>query len=336
MEVLARLLGPAPDQEPARLATMRRLRARRERRRRAARPEPEPDVVAMFELIAAGQSEARALSPDIARVLGNPALAAVRRESLPAVFQAYVRAIGRIVSAEAELARQLMADTPVVAQAHTLEAAIRELLPVASSGFDLIHRILLLDALADSLSDDVLRGDETMGIAMVDLVGSTAYLRDHGVAELETLVDALFHAGQAATAHRAAHVVKYVGDGLFLASHDLPALSAAALEVLDRLEADLPLKARGGLSWGPVVSRAGDVFGMAVNEAHIVSKSARPGMLLATAVAAGRLPQEARGRYRTVELTHSAMGPARVATVRRPAPPAAGSPPGPPAAAPSA
>jgi class 3 adenylate cyclase len=69
-----------------------------------------------------------------------------------------------------------------------------------------------------------------------------------------------------------------------------------------------------------VIERAGDIFGLPINVAHIVTKSARPGMLLATAEAGAQLPSARRGRYRTAPLTHPTLGETRVTTVRRAGP----------------
>lgn len=322
LEVLWAELGPtAPAHGDAGPAATRFLRTRRARRRTAAgEHELAPGVLAMFELIAIDASDIQQLSPDISSFLGGPGMADIDRASFPTVFQAYVRAIGRIAAAEAGVAREVMERTAVEDRARVLADTIQRLLPLSSRGFDVVHRVLLLDAVADELTgmEEPDAEADTMAIAMIDLVGSTDYLRGSTPAQLERLVDALFEAGQAATAHRHSHVLKYVGDGLFITGRDVGELAETALDVIDRLERELPLRARGGLAWGPVVQRAGDLFGLPINVAHIATKSAQPGMLLATAEAAARLPAAARGRYRTVELAHPALGATRVATVRRP------------------
>ncbi|WP_354701496.1 hypothetical protein DSM112329_01813 [Paraconexibacter sp. AEG42_29] len=329
LDVLWAELGPtAPDAAAdTRLTATRFFRTRRSRRRagEAGDYELAPGVIALFELIAVEASDLQQLSPDIKEFLTAPGMADIDRASFPTVFQAYVRAIGRIAAAEAGVARAVMERTPVEDRPRVLADTIKRLLPISSRGFDVVHRVLLLDAVADELAgmDEPDTDPDTMAIAMVDLVGSTEYLKVNTPAELERLVDALFEAGQAATAHRHTHVLKYVGDGLFITGRDVGELAETALDVIDRLERELPLRARGGLAWGPVVQRAGDLFGLPINVAHIATKSAQPGMLLATAEAAARLPAASRGRYRTVELAHPALGATRVATVRRPAAPPA-------------
>lgn len=314
-----RLATSVPDKraDNGPLEALRFIRARRARRA-AAMPELDANVLELFKLIAVDAVDVQSLAPDIAGILQSPAMSALHRDEMPPVFQAYVRGVTRIVAAETRVARTLMAQTPPADRAAVLDETIERLLPVASHGFDLLHRLLLLESLVEAFVGpvDPHQDGQAVGIAMVDLVGSTAYLGTAAVSDVQQLIDALFEAGQSATAHRAVHIVKYVGDGLFMAGRDVVEIADAALEVIERLEAVLPLRARGGLAWGPVLERAGDVFGLPINVAHIVTKSAQPGSLLASAEAASQLPTSRRGRYRTTRLTHPTLGATRVATVK--------------------
>jgi class 3 adenylate cyclase len=242
-------------------------------------------------------------------------------DALPTLMQAYSRAVGRIVHAEAGVIRDALSRAPEADRPGLLADALEAILPVGAQGFEALHRTALGEALSEVLHPEHLApGPFTpTAVAMVDLVGSTQYLADGGEGGVSLLVDALFEAGQRATAGRDAHLVKHVGDGLFLAGHDVPAVAEAALDVLERLEADrLPLQARGGLAHGRVLERAGDLFGLPVNAAQLVSKAARPGMLLALEDAAVHLPPAMRGRLREVAIPHPALGEQRVATVKRP------------------
>ena len=321
LDVLWARLGPDVAGEveaPRRREALRILGTRRARRRRAAE-QLDPELATLFGLIAVDPTDLTALVPEIAAFLQLDAGAGVAREAMPAVFQAYIRAIGRIVAAEARVVGDLLADVPPEDRAKVLDETVEALLPLTLRGFDTLHRLLLLEALVETLEElgEPLAEGDPMAIAMVDLVGSTRYLKRTEPVDLERMVDALFAAGQSATAGRAAHVVKYVGDGLFLSGRDVGEVADVALDVVVRLEQALPLRARGGLAWGPVTHRAGDIFGLPVNVAHIATKSARPGVLLATAEAAALLPASRRGRYRTVQMAHPALGETRVATVRR-------------------
>jgi adenylate cyclase len=152
---------------------------------------------------------------------------------------------------------------------------------------------------------------------MVDFVGSTRYLIDTGPQELEELVDLLFEGAQWATAQRRARVVKYVGDGVFLGGPDVAEMAEVALDLVGLLEAGSPLRARGGITLGSVVQRAGDIFGLPVNRAQVLTKATRPGTVIADETAAAALPAALRARPRTIVLPHPALGRATVVTVRR-------------------
>lgn len=327
-DVLLRRLGPEgdtpiPQAAQAALEALRTFRSRRSTRRRGTQS-LDPQLVALFDLIAIEPADLERLTPEIAGFVERGLERGLPREAVPAVFQAYVRAVGRVVAAEVAATTQVLAETPAQERARVLDDVLEDITAIGTRGFDLLHRMLLLDAMALALDEvgDPAVDTDVMAIAMVDLVGSTEHLAQTEPAELERLVDALFEAGQAATAQRPTHVVKYVGDGLFLAGRDVPDVADAALEVIERLEETLPLRARGGLAHGTVVQRAGDLFGIPINLAHITSKAARPGTLLATAEAAELLPQGRRGRSLTMSLPHPAVAKARVARVRPPGEPA--------------
>lgn len=319
MDVLLDRLGP-PRQEDAasplgRVELLRILRARRGRRRGA--PEMDPALLELFGLVAVEPEDLEQLTPEMAQLVQAGLDRGLSREEMPHVFQAYVRAVGRVVAAEAASVRAVLADAPAEERADTLARVLDLLLPIGSRGFDLMRRIMLLEALSDevaSLEQEAPRRDTA--IAMVDLVDSTRYLATSEPADLETLVDALFAASQGATRNRAVFVVKYVGDGVFLAGRDTEEVADVALDVIARLEETLPLRARGGLAAGEVLQRAGDVFGLPVNVAMLVCKAARPARLLATERAAARVRPSRRGRFRIVDLPHPALDEMRVANVR--------------------
>src|SRR5207244_1008533 len=91
--------------------------------------------------------------------------------------------------------------------------------------------------------------------------GSSRRRRRRRAAAVE-MVDALFAAGQAATDERPVRATKYVGDGFFLTGGDPSAVASAAFDALDDIDRLLPLSARAGLAYGPLLRRAGDYFGL--------------------------------------------------------------------------
>lgn len=285
------------------------------------RAEPAPidaEVASLLRLIGLDPDEETSLAHTAARTIADSA-EGMGGNDLPAILQAYARGVGRIVAAEAEAISNLVRAAPPDERSAVLGRALDSLGPAAENGFKLLHDRLLHDALSSTLADD---GAETLdrehlAVGMVDFVGSTHYLVHAEPAAVEELADLLFEGAQWLTTHRRTRVVKYVGDGVFLAGPDVAELADVALELVATLEAGSPLRARGGVTIGHVVQRAGDIFGLPVNRAHILTKAARPGAVIADEPAAKRLPAQLRGRPRTVELPHPALGSARVVTVRR-------------------
>ncbi|HEY3021057.1 MAG TPA: adenylate/guanylate cyclase domain-containing protein, partial [Solirubrobacteraceae bacterium] len=217
---------------------------------------------------------------------------------------AYIRAVGRIVEAEAESAREILRGLSPEDRAEHLDRLLATMLPAASRAFELLHTALLRPALVEALSPERLSEPLTapVAIALVDLTGSTRHLASNPASAAEGMVDALFEAGQAATLDHPVRAIKYVGDGVFLAGADPGAVALAAFDALEHIERSLPLPARAGLAYGPLLRRAGDYFGLPVNLAQLLTKAASPGSLLATDSAAEGLPPELLGRRRRVRV----------------------------------
>jgi adenylate cyclase len=97
-------------------------------------------------------------------------------------------------------------------------------------------------------------------------------------------------------------VVKYVGDGMFLVGRDPIEVAEACFAALDQIDATLPLPARAGVAYGPLLRRAGDYFGLPVNLSQLLTKVGRPGTVLATREAAADFPPKLRGRRRQVRI----------------------------------
>jgi adenylate cyclase len=287
-------------------------------RGRESDAEFEPDVLSLLGLIGLDTVKRERWMREFAATLDDGEAAGIDRTALPHVLQAYIRAVSRIVAVEATVARGVLRGVDADRRAEAIGHLIDELLPTSLRGFDLLHRAMLHEALLEA--PGVLDADdsesEAMAVGMVDLVRSTDYFLSASSDDLEELVDAMFAAGQAATSERAAHVVKYVGDGVFIAAGDVTTVADAALDLVARLETDLPLRARGGISYGSVLQRAGDMFGMPVNLAQALTKAARPGTVLLSADASALLPSERRGRLRSRVLAHPALAQQRVATLR--------------------
>jgi class 3 adenylate cyclase len=224
-------------------------------------------------------------------------------EALP-VIQAYSRGVTRVVEAEANLIRTHVRQATDDDHSSVLDEFLTALLPIGMRGFDVLHVSLLGEMLRDELAQDQpdAHGMTPLCVALVDLCGSTAYLAKADSDATEQLVDALFEAGQMCIFDRPVRVLKYVGDGIYLVGRNPIEVAQASFAALDRLAATLPVPARAGMAYGPVLRRAGDYFGFAVNLAQLLTKKARPGTVLATSEAASEFPPAERGRRRSVRI----------------------------------
>ena len=235
------------------------------------------------------------------------------------VLQAFSRGVARIVEAEATVISEALRNVPQEERARYLDRLL-EGLPLTMRMFEVLHSSLLQATLLDELTPTQLDGEalEPSCIALVDLCGSTRYLARAGEDEARDLVDALFEAGQASALTRPVRVLKYVGDGIFLVGRDAAEVVGASFAAVERIDSTLPLDARAGVAWGPLVRRAGDYFGLAVNMAQLLTKVARPNEVLASEEAARQLPEELIGRSRRVRITGWEERLA-VRSIRRPA-----------------
>jgi class 3 adenylate cyclase len=298
-DVLGSRLGPAADR-PQRAGIRRMLDPFGLWRSDAVRDE---EVMALLRLMAGSVDVAR-LERELTDALGEARRLGVPTDALAALAQAYSRAVTRIVDAETETVRAFLSAVPAERRADVLDELLAPGLPVSSTTFELLHAALLHDALAGALTEEALAETATApaGIALVDLVGSTSYLETATTEETAALCDILFEAGQLATVGRTVRPVKYVGDGVFLAGRHASEVALAALDALDHIADISPIPARAGFAYGPALRRAGDLFGMPMNMAQLLTKAAAPGILLATDEAAAELPEGMVVRRRTAKV----------------------------------
>jgi class 3 adenylate cyclase len=285
------------------------------------RPETslENEAKALLGLLGVDPDDAQEVEHELEMLLEQARAAGIDAELAPPVTQAYIRAVGRIVDAEAESIREILRTVPAEEHAERLDRVLAALLPATARAFELLHSILLRPALAEALSVERLTEPPTapVAIALVDLTGSTRHLATSAPSAAEDMVDALFEAGQAATLNRPVRAIKYVGDGVFLAGADPSTVALSAFDALDHVQQALPLSARAGLAHGPLLRRAGDYFGLPVNLAQLLTKAASPGTLLATESAAAGLPPALLGRRRRIRV-RGVERRLKVVTVLRP------------------
>jgi adenylate cyclase len=126
-----------------------------------------------------------------------------------------------------------------------------------------------------------LTGQEHAFVCFADLVGFTSLGDVVGVEELGSVARQLAeHAGD--VARPPVRLIKTIGDAAMFVSAEAAPLIAAALQLVEAVEAaDLP-SLRAGIAGGPVVNRAGDWYGHAVNLSSRVTGVARPGSVVGT------------------------------------------------------
>jgi len=239
---------------------------------------------------------------EVAALVGPARAAGLTLEHSLPIAQAYVRAVGRIVEAEVEHVQRVLRGVPEERRIAELDRLLPELMTAVGRGFDLVHRTSLRSALNHALAASQSSGAiRERVVALIDLSGSTQYLVEASEAETEALVDGLFQAGQAVASEHRVTVVKYVGDGFFLSGRDPEEVVRAAAGAVRHIGALLPLPARAGVARGRVISRAGDLFGLPVNVAQLLTKRADRHAVLVTASVARDLPASVRGAARKID-----------------------------------
>jgi class 3 adenylate cyclase len=278
---------------------------------------------------APGEEEGGELDPDVSRVLRalgfdrefsiahergarHAVEAALRAGVHPnqafALAQAYARGIGRIAAAEVEVLRRRIRDLEPEQRERELDAYLAATNPLTVQLFMAIHDELAREGLRDALRPGHIDEPNVAprAVGLVDLVDSTQLL--HGATAKQTVdaVDALYDAGIDCVRGRDVHVVKYVGDGMFLLGHDTEEVAQAALAAIRQLLPMAPRGIRGGLARGPVVRRAGDYFGLAVNLSARLAALAETGTVLveASALPEGYGPGLARVRHEVRGVGH--------------------------------
>jgi adenylate cyclase len=241
---------------------------------------------------------------DLSFALSRAQSVGMDAEHILPISQAYSRGVMRIVEAETTVIRTLVRRVPVEKRAAYLDRVLTRLLPLAQQGFMVLHASLLHEALSVDHAAGRLDepSDAPTAIGLIDLSGSTRYLASASPEETRQLVDGLFTAGQVATAERPVQVLKHVGDGIYVVGRRPADVVEVCFDAIDHVELTLPLAARAGISYGPVLRRAGDYFGLPVNLAQLLTKVARPSSVVATQQAAAALPSEWTGPRRRARI----------------------------------
>lgn len=206
---------------------------------------------------------------DISRVLGE-GMSRLSATAGAAFGQTFLRA----GDSEDEAA------TRFASAAETLTEAFEPVLDAAFRAhvLDNVRRTMISNA---ELATGQLAGEQELAVCFADLVGFTRLGSELDTRELGDVVKG-FGGLAASVAKPPVRLVKTIGDAALLGSRDPRPLVAAALALLDEVQAaDLPT-VRAGIAWGVAIPRSGDLYGHAVNLASRVTGIARPGSVLCT------------------------------------------------------
>lgn len=199
---------------------------------------------------------------------------------------AVTRTVGQAMSRLAEwqvgfLFRLLTDERNVVGSDQTLAEFVREMVPTLERFHSYAWRRHLNNFAARTLNAASPVREQDRVVGFVDMAGYTSLTRKIDEAELGQLLEEFEALAADTVASHHARVVKSLGDEvMFLADH-VRAGALLALEIVQRCAASERLPdVRGGLAYGPMISRLGDVYGSTVNLASRLTSIARPSSVL--------------------------------------------------------
>jgi len=212
------------------------------------------------------------------------------QEALVGLVQAYARGVERIAAAEASLVARALATTPPEQLDDEIARRIEAAAPLSQETFAVVHRRRLEQFVRRRLAggDPVAESEDDhevadLGVALVDLHGSTSFMLERDPGVITSLVVELWAATSEVAARNGVHAGKFLGDGALLISADPDRLLAAAVDAVAELRDRTPLTAGAGVAFGPVVRHAGDWFGTPVNLAARLAELAGPDELVVDA-----------------------------------------------------
>lgn len=146
-----------------------------------------------------------------------------------------------------------------------------------------VWRRHLASAASRLLSVESTGASETdMAVCFVDIVGYTTQSKNLAEGELVAWIERFEQEATGIAVDHGGRVIKTIGDEILVTADDPHAAARIALLLVERgLDEDDPFPAVcAGVSYGPVVSRLGDVYGPTVNIAARLTSVARPGTVV--------------------------------------------------------
>src|SRR5699024_8792306 len=137
-------------------------------------------------------------------------------------------------------------------------------------------------------------------VGFVDMVGYTRLTRRLHESELGAILDRFEAVTTEVVAQNQGNVVKMIGDEVLFVVDDVTSAAEIALTLTERTTDDVSLPTvRGGMAYGRVLSRFGDVYGSTVNLASRLTSVARSGTVLVDKALARELAREPEYKLRT-------------------------------------
>jgi len=203
-------------------------------------------------------------------------------DTIVSMTRTFSQSVARIAEAEAEVMR----DRVRMEGAAISPEEAAQILPVLVPALELFlthaWRRHLEAALARVQVFDTAAADEVKVIGFADLVGFTRLSLEIDETELSRIVEELEARAQDIISTHGGRVVKMIGDEVMFVAADPSAAATMALDLASLEIADSPLRLRGGLAFGPVISQRGDFFGPVVNLGRRAASAARSQSILVT------------------------------------------------------
>lgn len=148
-------------------------------------------------------------------------------------------------------------------------------------------------------SDQLAAGPAPLAVGFVDMSGFTSWTRTATESELRAVLDTFESLATEAVGQHGGRIVKTIGDEVLFQAPEPGSAAEIALDLLDAAGTDSRLpELRGGIAYGPVVSRLGDVYGSTVNIASRLVSIGRPGTVLVDRQMHDALADDPRFRLR--------------------------------------
>ena len=129
-----------------------------------------------------------------------------------------------------------------------------------------------------------------LAVGFVDLVGYTAEVQDMPVEELVAYTSRFRHRAHDVVTSHGGRLVKHIGDEVMFSAVEPGRACWIGHALIEDFCESVSLP-RGGIAYGPLVARHGDLYGPVVNLASRLAETAVPGELLAPAAMAEHTPE---------------------------------------------